>query len=372
MRKEILIDLTSLDDNFSGIERFAWSISEMAITNKDFDFVLVFKNKIPNDFIFKAHNVRTKIIKGTNKLIFNQIILPMKLYGIKADYYFFPAFPAPFLFFNKQSISAIHDLGCWDCPHTNKWYMKLYFKILYSKAAFNNKRIVTVSDFSKLRIQEILKVNQENIAVIHNGISSNFTEFKKNSEVSKKVCKKYNLPEKYLLCLSTLEPRKNLPLLLKTYEVLINEDKVDYDLVLAGRKGWMIDDIFQNMSEKVIKRIHITGFIEEADLPYIYQCAELFVFPSIYEGFGIPPLESLASHTMVVSSDAASLPEILKESVIYFKSNDSEDLKKKLIFALNLNDSEKENYLNKGKKLVSNYSWNDSAKKLLNFIVKEK
>ena len=116
---KVLIDLTSLADNFSGIERFALSITKELISDQsrsDIEYILVFKNEIHKDFSAEQNNVRKIIVRGKNKLIFNQLQLPLKLTTIKADYYFFPAFPAPFFFFNRNAISAIHDVGCWDCP----------------------------------------------------------------------------------------------------------------------------------------------------------------------------------------------------------------------------------------------------------------
>lgn len=133
---KVLIDLTSLADNFSGIERFALSITKELITDQirsDIEFILVFKNEVHKEFAAEQHNVKKIIVRGKNKLVFNQLQLPLKLAVIKANYYFFPAFPAPFFFFNRNAISAIHDVGCWDCPSKNRKYMTLYFKIMYRK-----------------------------------------------------------------------------------------------------------------------------------------------------------------------------------------------------------------------------------------------
>lgn len=128
---KVLIDLTSLADNFSGMMRFALSITENELisdqSRSDYEYILCFQNEIHKDFSAEQNNVRKIIVRGKNKLIFNQLQLTLKLTTIKADYYFFPAFPAPFFFFNRNAISAIHDVGCWDCPSKNKRYMTLYF-----------------------------------------------------------------------------------------------------------------------------------------------------------------------------------------------------------------------------------------------------
>lgn len=162
------------------IERFALSITKELISDQsrsDIEYILVFKNEVHKEFAEEQHNVKKIIVRGKNKLIFNQLQLPLKLATIKADYYFFPAFPAPFFFFDRNAISAIHDVGCWDCPSKNKKYMTLYFKLMYRKAALGHKKVVTVSQFSKNRISKILKKESDEIAVIYDGLSDCFANF---------------------------------------------------------------------------------------------------------------------------------------------------------------------------------------------------
>ena len=116
----ILIDLTSLADNFSGIERFALSITKELISARgkdDVKYILIFKNSVYETFLEEQDNVEKVIVNGKNKLLFSQFFLPLKLAKIKADYYFFPAFPAPYFFFRRNAISAIHDVGCWATSH---------------------------------------------------------------------------------------------------------------------------------------------------------------------------------------------------------------------------------------------------------------
>ena len=262
----ICVDLTSLADNFSGIERFALSITKELIKNTEHHWILLFKNEVHKDF--KEEDVEKIVINGGNKLIFNQLILPIKLLGLKADRYFFPAFPAPFFFFNKNAFNTIHDLSCWDCPGSNKKYMIWYFKIMYWKASLCNKKIITVSEFSKGRICKILRVKPENVFVVYNGISDQFNNSELSDEEKKRVERKYNLPEDYVLCLSTLEPRKNLRLLLDAYSSLFHEGITD-EIVLAGRKGWKMEDFLKGYPEEFLQHVHFTGFVDDEDLPAI-------------------------------------------------------------------------------------------------------
>ena len=368
---KIVIDLTSLADHFSGIERFALSITQELIKDRDHTYIQKKKNKVHEQFIITDQNVEKRVNTGKSKLVFNQMILPVILWGLKADWYVFPAFPAPFLLFKKNSVSAIHDLGCWDCPNTNKKYMIWYFKLLYWKATRNRKKIITVSEFSKGRIKKILHVKDENIWVIHNGLSEVFLNYRLNSDQEEAVIRKYHLPEDYILCLSTLEPRKNLRLLIEVYEKMITEKKADFHLVLAGRKGWMTDDLLKNIDKEAAEKIIFTGFIDDKDLPCIYKKACLFVFPTRYEGFGIPPLEAMYMGTPVISSDSSSMPEVLKDGAVFFRNNNTADLQKKIEEYFMMKSEEKEKLIEKGKEVSRNYRWAEEAERLMGYLMYE-
>ncbi|GLC29712.1 glycosyltransferase family 4 protein [Clostridium omnivorum] len=365
---KILIDLTSLADNFSGIERFAMCISKEIINCKDNEYVLIFKNEIHNEFEELVDNVRVKayVLKGRNKLLFNQVILPLKIYGIKADAYLFLAFPVPILLFKTNMISTIHDICCWDCPETMKSVSKWYFRISHKVAIRKCKSIITISEFSKQRIVERLKYPENKIWKIKCGISDVFLDFSFSSEENEKVISKYKLPSNYLLCLSTLEPRKNMRLLVEAYSRLVLECNVNQDLVLAGRKGWKIDDLLASLDKKVASKIHVTGFIDDIDLPYIYKNAQSFIFPSKYEGFGIPPLEAMSVGTAVISSDSTSLPEVLGNAAIYFENNNKNDLERKIYYITSLITQNEYLELKKdGINRVKLFSWEKEAKKLI-------
>ncbi len=379
---KILVDLTSLADNFSGIERFAMSVTRELCKDETNEYILVFKNQVHKTFADKPEHVTHVVLRGGNKLIFNQITLPFFLWGQKADCYLFPAFPAPFLFCSKRSISAIHDVSCWDCPQSNKKHMILYFKILYRKAAMGKGKILTVSQFSKARIMDILGVKEERISVVHNGLSEYLLEGgapemgenasgANSDRTDAQVREKYRLPADYLLCLATLEPRKNLKLLIAAYADLLTEGKVVQDLVLAGRKGWMMDDLLATVDWQVTEHIRFTGFVDEEDLPSVYRQAKMFVFPSLYEGFGVPPIEAMCMGTPVISSDASSLPEVLGDAAEYFKSEDKEDLKRAILHIGSLDVQERDAMVQKGIKRACTYTWEKSGKDLQR-VIKQK
>lgn len=357
---KILIDLTSLADNFSGIERFAACLTLEMVNHEDHQFVLVFKEQVHPIFreaVSKPH-VEAMILNRCNKLLFNQLRLPLAISRCKADACLFMAFPVPVLLFKKNMISTIHDICCWDCPETMNTMSKWYFRISHWVAMKKCSKIITISEFSRQRIMQRLGYPGGKLPVIFCGIDSKF--FTPANPAS--VREKYNLPEDYVLSLSTLEPRKNLQLLVKAYEALILEGNTLPPLVLAGRKGWKMDDLLEGIAAQVVEKLHFTGFIDDEDLPAIYAGAKLFVFPSKYEGFGIPPLEAMAAGCPVLSSDAASLPEVLADAASYFESENLESLKFALLLALR-NPKTADLQAQAGK-----FQWNEEAKKLLQYL----
>lgn len=367
----LCIDLTSLDDNFSGIERFAASLSLALIGSGD-KYILLFKNQIHP--LFRGYqdspNITCITIPGCNKLLFNQLRLPAILHKLRADCYLFPAFPIPLLSRKSRMLPVIHDITCWDEPDTMNRLSRTYFRISQRSAMKKCSRILTISAFSKQRIALRLRYPEERIRVIYCGVDARFRDPVPEADLAR-VRDRYRLPDTYFLSLSTIEPRKNLRLLLLAYEDLTQEDVPLPPLVLAGRKGWKTEDLLDGISEKTRKKICFTGFVEDEDLPALYRGAEAFLFPSRYEGFGIPPLEAMACETLVLSSDAASMPEVLGDAAIYFRSNDREALKEKLRQLMQLQEREKEAHLVKGKARTELFQWDREAEKLLSLIRQE-
>ena len=242
--------------------------------------------------------------------------------------------------------------------------MTLYFKLMYRKAALGHKKVVTVSQFSKNRISKILKKESDEIAVIYDGLSDCFANFYYDRGQDMKAKETYGLPERYILCLSTLEPRKNMRLLVDAFSELIKEKKIDTNLVLAGRKGWLMDDLLSNLDKEIVDRIHFTGFVEDDLLPYVYRNAQVFVFPSVYEGFGVPPIEAMSMGIPVISSDAASLPEVLGEAAYYFENRKLKDLKKQIVAVMNLPKDKIDMTKKAGVEQAQLFNWKTEALKL--------
>ncbi len=351
----IAIDLTSLADNFSGIERYAMNIARELVEmdrKEEHTYILLFKRAVHPEFkkYRGKKNVDMRVYKGQNKLLFAQLFLPFHLYGIRADVFLFLAFQGPLLFWHRGIYNMIPDLTCWDCPETMKKHMEWYFKLSILNALLVSRGIITISKFTRDRIADKFRYKKRKITIAYCGISDVFMDYAGNlpgnsgsetpeKEIEKEkerknrsldVRHKYHLPEQYLLCLATLEPRKNLPFLVEAYVELLEEGSVTVPLVLAGRNGWKMDEFLERIETQYRQKIIVTGFIEDEDLPYVYHMADCFIFPSIYEGFGMPPLEAMAVGTVTISSNAASLTEVLGKAAAYFDPHDKEGLKERI------------------------------------------
>lgn len=367
----IAIDLTSLADNFSGIERFALNISKELITlDKINNYILIFKNSVHEEFkkFIDSENVEVKVLKGNKKLYFNQVILMRNLYKIKADRYLFFAFQSPILFRRKGIINTIHDLTPWDYPNTMKLLSKIYFKISILDSIKKSKEIITVSEFSKRRIKEKFNSNSN---LIYCGISDVFLNKENNYEESEVILNKYGIQNDYLMCLCTLEPRKNIDILVKSFIELKDEHKISDDckLVLVGRRGWKVEKLINEISSEYSKDIIVTGFVDDEDIPLIYKKSKCFVFPSLYEGFGIPVLEAMSMGTPVVASNTSAIPEVLGKDYKYmFENNNKEDLKKKILEMLALDKDELKVISTKEKEKSKEFCWRSEAEKVLTLL----
>jgi len=143
----------------------------------------------------------------------------------------------------------------------------------------------------------------------------------------KSVLEKYDIRQPYFLYVGTLEPRKNLNVLVEAYNTFRQKSGLNYQLVLVGKKGWKIDDLLKKIQQSPYQKdIILTGYVAREELPVLYTMSEVFVYPSLYEGFGLPVLEAMSCGARVITSQVSSLPEVGGDAAIYFDPNSAEQL----------------------------------------------
>ena len=269
-----------------------------------------------------------------------------------------------------KKILTIHDLSFLRYPEFFSWKRRLWHRVVNVKKQIKQfDKIVAVSENTKNDLIELCGVSKEKVEVIHSGISENYKLQIANDELEK-IKNKYNLSDNFILYLGTVEPRKNIRSIIQAYNLLRVTCSMlrDYKLVIAGGRGWKSKNIHKEWKKSKYKNdIIFAGYIDDKDKPALYNLATIFVYPSFYEGFGFPPLESLACGTPVVTSFASSLPEILGGTGIMIDPYNINGLAKAMEELL-LNKELRSDLREKGLEQVKKFNWKNTAKQYLDLI----
>lgn len=282
---------------------------------------------------------------------------PYDMFAGSADVYHFPNFIIPPLR-NKKSVVTIHDMSFVPYPHFAEGRNVRYLNHHIENTVKRADAIITVSHFSAREICSYLGVPEDRVFAIHHGISDVFA--KPDEAITAKVMSDYKLDRPYLLTVGTIEPRKNLPLLIDIFEKL---EDFDGDLVIAGGLGWKYEPIMARIKNSPrSKSIRCLGYTADDKLPALYAGASAFILTSHYEGFGFPPVEAMACGTPVVSSTGGSLAEVLGEGAVLVDSLSAEAWIEPIRKVLG--DSEfREELKLRGIQKAASYRWAEAAKK---------
>jgi glycosyltransferase involved in cell wall biosynthesis len=259
-----------------------------------------------------APNLDVVSFRMRSYTLWEQVGLPLALARRRLDVFHSPlGLP---LLCRPAGVATIHDVCFRTHPATFTRRMWLYFRIFLPLAVRRARTVLTVSETSKQALVELLDVAPHKVRVVPNGVDEEFRAPDEGTDLTE-VRARCGLPAEFMLYVGTLEPRKNLLRLLQACQRLWSAHGVSHKLVIVGKQGWLAGDVHDYIDRAGLRdRVVFAGYIARSDLPAVYALASVFVYPSLCEGFGLPPLEAMACGTPVVASNASAMPEVLGDA----------------------------------------------------------
>ncbi|MGL5649036.1 MAG: glycosyltransferase family 4 protein [Clostridium sp.] len=344
-------------------------ISEMIkINNKDL-FTLIWTGDLQEKF--KQKNVDYIYTSGKHNLFFERHYIPNNLIDRNIDLYHIPQNGLGFPFEkNLNTVVTIHDLIPYTMPETvGPGYLKRFLRDM-PNIIENSKGILTVSEYSKKDILRFFKgYPEEKIFVTPLATNDSYKPLNKDL-CRKEISKKFNFNTPYILYIGGFSSRKNVKALIDAFIDCRSSLLKEYKLLIVGSLKDDGELLFNYAKENnMLSSIIFTGFVENSMLPILYNGADTFVYPSLYEGFGLPPLEAMSCSTPVIASNITSIPEVTSDSALLINPNSAEDISKALIKVLN-NTKFRNELIKKGHEKSLQFSWRHTAELTLDAYTK--
>jgi glycosyltransferase involved in cell wall biosynthesis len=366
---KIVINTISLLSKLTGIGRYTFEVCKRITQlgfNVDFNYFYGYYSKKLYMMDIPPSGKLAKTIKNylakyyrIKKTTRESLLFVSRFSHKKFDLYWEPNIVPIKHLRSKYLVTTIHDFSFHhypEClPKENKEYLQKHFWNNIQKS----DRIITVSNYIKGEIIDLLKYDEARIKVIYHGVdhdnfkpydNSLLTEFKKSR----------NLPAKFILFVGSIEPRKNLKHVLKGYNSLPAAFKKECKFVLAGFSGWKNDEVMD-----IIRREHdnivYLGYLSDLELAYLYNLASVFIYASLYEGFGLPPLEAMACGTPVIVSQSSSLPEVCGDAAYFVDPHSIDSISEGMTKVFS--DSElRKSLVQRGLARAQSFTWDQSAR----------
>lgn len=385
---KIAIDLTQISADKTGVGIYAVNlVREMCrLNNVSRKFHFFFFVQDNDDEFLRLLNKIDKVKKSTifpvrssifrkmpSRFFFEQIILPRQCRGADVNLIFSTHYTIPY-FTRIKRVVAFHDMTFYLFPRLHQGIKKLYFKTLIPLSVRKSSAIITVSESTKKdMLSRFRRLDPDKMKVIHHGVTL-FKEKEKDLHPTwEKIMGKYQLTERgYFLFVGTLEPRKNIIGIVKAFHHVRQTDEMynQYKLVIVGKKGWFYNEIFETVKNlKLEEAVIFTGYISEDEKQVLLLKAFLFVYPSFYEGFGIPILEAMAGGVPVITSNVSALPEVAGDSALLVNPYHWQEISTAMLRVLS-DQTLYEKLSKKGLERAGKFSWKETAAKTLELFEK--
>jgi glycosyltransferase involved in cell wall biosynthesis len=341
----VFINGRFLTQEMTGIQRFSYELCK-ALIRRGTEVVILAPKKIRPEYALNCRMIRFGMFTD---ILWEQIDLPVFLAKHKNPLLLNFGSPGPVFYSNR--IVTVHDLSFLVHP---EWFAKryrLYYRLATPVFTRRSKKVITVSECSKSEIVRLIGIPEQKIIVVHNAVSGSFRKQPSHGAGEK---------EKYIFSVGSLDPRKNLARLLAAYKLAGIEK--EFSLKFAGKA----DPVFRmELSEEILS--HSAGYVPDDELSALYENAALFVYPSLYEGFGIPPLEAMAFGCPVILSDLPVFREIFDDAAHYADPLDTGSLRDAIVRVLS-DEPYRTELIRRGHERVKQYDWDRSADKLASVI----
>jgi len=354
------IDAHSLEKQRTGVGRYLFNLlQEWNKLNLDLEFILYFKNNIPNDIPINSRTT-SRELKTKSNALFMHCFLPRAAKKDKVDILFCPSYIAPILYRGKIALT-LHDIVYEAKPDLYNW-PSIFDKILLKKfsriSAKKANIIFTCSEFSKKEILKHYKISSKKVFNIPLAADKSFKKINDENKL-KEIKKKYHIKDKFIFYVGSIFNRRFIPEIIQAFQ-----KNQGYQFLIAGKN-------YTNYKINQENVIHV-DHIESNDLVLLYNAADLFVWLSSYEGFGLPPLEAMACGTPVITTKMASLPEVVGNAAIIVNNPKNINEISNAIYR-GLTDNNLRNKLSKkGIEQANKFSWKKTAEKTLNLLINGK
>jgi glycosyltransferase involved in cell wall biosynthesis len=361
-----------LKDELEGCGYFIREMFDIIVKkHPEHKFYFLFDRPFAEEFVF-APNVTPVVVSppARHPVLWRywfDLKVPLVLKKIKADV-FVSTDGYCSLTSKIPQCMVVHDLGFLHMPEAYKNSHVRFLKSNMPKYLKKANRIVTISGFSKNDILSHYKIKAEKIDVVYNGVKENFQPVSGEEKVA--VKEKYTEGKEFFIYVGAIQPRKNLVNLLKAYSIFKKRLHSGMKLVLAGRLAWKNDEFLQLLKTYKYKDdVVLTGYLKEHELASLFATAYALVYPSLFEGFGVPVIEAMKMKVPVLTSEKTSMQEIAGEAALYFDPNDHEDIAEKMMLIYK-DENLRKQLIEKSGPIVLKYNWESAAELFWESILK--
>lgn len=364
---KIGIDARMFSDAFTGIGRYNYELTRRFFELRpDVEWVLFLNDPEFSKFDF-PDCVRKVCVNAHHYSVAEQVKFLRVLNKERCDLVWFTHFNMP-LGYIRSCVVTIHDttISFFPGKKMGQWWRRLAYKTVITTAVARAKKIITVSRNTRDDVVRLFNVATSKVKPVWNGLSSDFGPCSEQAQSS--VRKKFNLPEQFLLYTGVWREHKNLVRLIEAFGE-IRKNNPEVQLVITGRRDPHYPEVLNTVKDLGLQdAVRFVGLVDFEDLKTLYSAATVYVFPSLYEGFGLPPLEAMAAETPVVASNASAIPEVCGDAAEYFDPTSVEEMTKKISFLLS-NEKRRKELVVLGKERIKKFSWDVAAEQTLKILV---